>query len=80
MFLHFLKITQSQKRGNVEVTPCKNCRALEFISDGIRKGNIMNIKLYEPKFNCALENSIVVIEGKPFCKIECKDKTTRVIK
>lgn len=62
------------------MTPCKNCRALEFISDGIRRGNIMDFKITEPKFNCVFGNSIVVIEGKPFCKIECKDKTTRIKK
>ncbi len=60
------------------MTECRGCRALEFISDGIKRGGIMNIKLAEPSFNCALNNTIVLVNDKPFCKDECKDKTTKI--
>lgn len=55
---------------------CKNCRALEFISSGIRKGNIISIKLSEPRYNCVFGNKIVIIEDKPYCE-NCTERTTR---
>lgn len=60
------------------MTECRGCRALEFISNGIKRGVIMDVKLAEPRFNCALNNKIILVEDKPFCKGECKDKTTRI--
>ena len=62
-------------------TPCKGCRALEFISDGIKRGRIMNIKLTEPIYNCCFSHKIILDEKEnPCCDGECKDKTTRVKK
>lgn len=58
------------------MTSCKNCRALEFISDGIKRGVICNIKLSEPRYNCAFSNKIVLVNGEPSCE-NCKDKTTK---
>lgn len=58
------------------MTNCKNCRALEFISDGIRRGSIVSFKMSEPRYNCALGKKIVIIEDKPYCE-SCTEKTTR---
>lgn len=59
-------------------TDCKGCRALEFIDDGIRRGSIMDIKLSEPRYNCALGQNIILIDKRPCCKDgECKHKTIR---
>ena len=58
-------------------TPCEKCRALEFLSDGIRHGAIVSIVLSEPIYNCALNQKIILVNGKPHCNGECKEKTTR---
>ena len=58
-------------------TDCEKCRALEFLDDGIRRGNIVSFKLHEPQYNCALGEKIILINGKPHCNGECKNKTTR---
>ena len=50
---------------------CKNCRALEKILV-IGRGYIAN----RMEYNCALDNKIIIKDGKPYS--ECKDKTTRV--
>lgn len=53
---------------------CKNCRALEkIVIQG--KGYIPT----EVRYNCALNEHIVIIEGNP-CSKDCKSKTTRRIK
>jgi hypothetical protein len=59
-----------------EKTSCEKCRALEFIDDGIRKGNLLSFKLHEPRYSCVLDNKIILVEGKPFYDGVCKDKTT----
>lgn len=58
-------------------TDCDKCRALEFVDNGIRKGNIINFKLHEPRYNCALGEKIILINEKPCCNGECKNRTTR---
>ena len=58
-------------------TDCKNCRALEYIDDGIRRGNIIDFKLHESRYNCALGEKVILINGNPHCNGECKNKTTR---
>ena len=54
---------------------CKGCRALEFITDGIRRGSIMDIQVSEPRYNCCCNNKIILVNGSPCCE-DCKDKTT----
>ena len=61
-------------------TSCEKCRALEFVNSGIRRGHIISFKLYEPRYNCALGEKIVLIEGRPHCNGDCKNKTTRILK
>lgn len=59
---------------------CEKCRALEFISDGIKRGTVVDIVISEPRYNCALGNKILLDENKsPYCE-NCKEKTTRVNK
>ena len=57
---------------------CKGCRALEFITDGIRRGNIVSFKMSEPRYNCVFGNKIVLDENEHPCCESCKDKTTRI--
>lgn len=61
-------------------TSCEKCRALEFINDGIRRGHIVSFELHEPRYNCALGEKIVLIEGRPHCDGDCKNKTTKILK
>lgn len=61
-------------------TSCEKCRALELINDGVRKGHIVSFVMHEPRYNCACGERIVLIEGRPHCNGECKNKTTRILK
>ena len=56
---------------------CKGCRALEFISDGVKRGTVMNLKLSDVRYNCALNNKITLVNEQPYCE-NCTEKTTRV--
>lgn len=58
---------------------CRGCRALEFISNGIRKGTIMDIRLSDPIYSCCFGNKIVLVDNKPCCE-NCTEKTTSVKK
>ena len=58
---------------------CKGCRALEFISSGVKHGKILDIKYSDPIYRCCFGNKIVLVDNKPCCE-NCTEKTTRVKK
>ena len=58
-------------------TDCYRCRALEYKDSGIRRGNLVSFVLHDPVYGCALGERIILIDGKPHCDGECKNKTTK---